>query len=99
MEVDEVDSDDAVSRGEVPGIKCAAVRKLQHELGIALGTLDPARFKYLTRLHYWAADVVTHGEVAPWGEHEIDYILFYRYAVQTRKFKSSFEVELYSSRM
>jgi hypothetical protein len=25
-----------------------------------------------------AADVVTHGPESPWGEHEIDYILFYR---------------------
>lgn len=27
-------------------------------------------------MHYWAADVVTHGVNSPWGEHEIDYILF-----------------------
>lgn len=35
-----------------------------------------AKFKFLTRLHYWAADTVTHGARSPWGEHEIDYILF-----------------------
>jgi farnesyl-diphosphate farnesyltransferase len=34
------------------------------------------QFKFLTRLHYWAADVVTHGTASPWGEHEVDYILF-----------------------
>jgi isopentenyl-diphosphate delta-isomerase len=34
------------------------------------------QFKFLTRLHYWAADTVTHGNDSPWGEHEIDYVLF-----------------------
>jgi isopentenyldiphosphate isomerase len=55
-------------------VKNAAIRKLDHELGIV--DIVPSDFKYLTRLHYWAADVVTHGESSPWGEHEIDYILF-----------------------
>ena len=27
-------------------------------------------------MHYWAADVITHGKKSPFGEHEIDYILF-----------------------
>ena len=36
------------------------------------------RFNFLTRLHYCAADVVTWGPQSPWGEHEIDYILFIR---------------------
>ena len=44
------------------------------ELGIDLP--DTQNIKYLTRLHYWAADKVTHGENTTWGEHEIDYILF-----------------------
>lgn len=40
--------------------------------------MPEANFRFLTRLHYWAADVVTHGTEAPFGEHEIDYILFIR---------------------
>ena len=72
----EVDEPDAVAKGDVKGVKAAAIRKLEHELGIAVGSIKPEQFKYLTRLHYWAADVVTHGPKSPWGEHEIDYILF-----------------------
>jgi farnesyl-diphosphate farnesyltransferase len=67
---------DLVRRGIVNGVKNAAIRKLEHELGINPALLQPDDFKYLTRLHYWAADVVTHGKKSPWGEHEIDYILF-----------------------
>jgi len=59
------------------GVARAAVRKLEQELGITPKQVDINRFKFLTRLHYWAADVVTHGKNSPWGEHEIDYILFY----------------------
>ena len=72
----EVDEAADVSCGVVNGAKAAAVRKLEHELGIVRGTIPADAFKYLTRLHYWAADVVTHGAHSPWGEHEIDYILF-----------------------
>ncbi len=63
-----------MASGETPGVKRAAVRKLSHELGIE--GLSPGQFKFLTRLHYWAADTVTHGPSAEWGENEIDYILF-----------------------
>lgn len=52
----------------------------KHELGIE--TLKPEQFKFLTRLHYWAADTVTHGPSAEWGEHEIDYILFAQVSTQ-----------------
>ncbi|KAJ2820640.1 isopentenyl-diphosphate delta-isomerase idi1 [Coemansia erecta] len=52
------------------GVKRAAQRKLEHELGIPPEQVPIEKFKYLTRIHY----------VAPsdgmWGEHEIDYILF-----------------------
>lgn len=41
-----------------------------------------SKFKFLTRLHYWAADVVTHGPESEWGEHEIDYILFIQGKIQ-----------------
>jgi len=74
----EVDTPEDVKNGTVRGVKRAAVRKLEQELGIPPSEVDPERFKFLTRLHYWAADVVTHGKNSPWGEHEIDYILFYQ---------------------
>ncbi|KAG8464430.1 hypothetical protein KFE25_003493 [Diacronema lutheri] len=74
----EVDTPADVANGSVMGVKRAAIRKLDHELGVAPESVDINGFKFLTRLHYWAADVVTHGPDSPWGEHEIDYILFYR---------------------
>jgi isopentenyl-diphosphate delta-isomerase len=77
MEPPEVDSPAEVAAGTVPGVKHAAVRKLEHELGIPPAELPLEKFKFLTRLHYWAADTVTHGPKAPWGEHEIDYVLFF----------------------
>lgn len=76
MEVNEVDGPDDLKDGSVNGVKAAAVRKLEHELGIPVGELPIDNFKFLTRLHYWAADTVTHGQKSPWGEHEIDYVLF-----------------------
>jgi isopentenyl-diphosphate delta-isomerase type 1 len=83
MNPDEVDSPAAVADGSVMGVKHAAVRKLAHELGIPSAQIDVSKMKFLTRLHYWAADTVTHGPDAPWGEHEIDYVLFY--TVNSRK--------------
>ena len=60
----------------------AAVRKLNHELGIPPEQLPPSSFKFLTRLHYCAADKdVTTGQPTGWGEHEMDYILFARASV------------------
>ena len=61
FEPTEVDGPDDVASGAVPGAKRAAVRKLKHELGIEPAELPLESFKYLTRLHYWAADTVTHG--------------------------------------
>jgi len=75
-EPSEIDSAENVANGNVSGVVSAAIRKLEHELGIPVDAIAPKKFKYLTRLHYWAADVVTHGPKSPWGEHEIDYILF-----------------------
>lgn len=71
LEPDEVDGPAAVAAGAVPGIKRAAVRKLRHELGV--DGVAPADFKYLTRLRYASAS-----ETAPWGEHEVDYVLLCR---------------------
>lgn len=77
MDPSEVDSPDDVKEGTVFGAKRAAIRKLDHELGIPPSQLSLEKFKFLTRLHYWAADTVTHGTKSEWGEHEIDYVLFY----------------------
>ena len=70
---DEVDRED---HGEMPGIKHGARRKLRHELGVAPTQVPHADFRYLKRFRYWAADTVTYGPQAPWGEHEMDYALF-----------------------
>ena len=72
----EIDSPADVKKGAVSGVKTAAIRKLEHELGIPPEDVPISKFKFLTRLHYWAADAVTHGKNSKWGEHEIDYILF-----------------------
>jgi isopentenyl-diphosphate delta-isomerase len=54
----------------VIGVKNAARRKLDHELGIKQEQVPFDDFKFLTRIHYKAP---SDGK---WGEHEIDYILF-----------------------
>lgn len=52
------------------GVRRAAQRRLQAELGIPMNQVPPEEMTYLTRIHYKAqSDGV-------WGEHEIDYILF-----------------------
>ncbi|KAA8498029.1 Isopentenyl-diphosphate Delta-isomerase I [Porphyridium purpureum] len=53
------------------GVKNAAIRKLQHELGIPCHTFTPDDFHFLTRIHYRALS-----DCGEWGEHEIDYVLF-----------------------
>ncbi|KAJ2852461.1 isopentenyl-diphosphate delta-isomerase idi1 [Coemansia brasiliensis] len=58
------------------GVKRAAQRKLEHELGIPPEQVPLDKFKYLTRIHYMA------GSDGTWGEHEIDYILFIKADVQ-----------------
>lgn len=75
---DEVDSPADIASGSPIGVKRAAVRKLEQELGIPGEDLDIDRFRFLTRVHYWAADTQTYGVGAPWGEHEIDYLLLYQ---------------------
>ncbi|KAF2863696.1 isopentenyl-diphosphate delta isomeras-like protein 1 [Piedraia hortae CBS 480.64] len=54
----------------VAGVKRAAQRKLNHELGIDIKRIPLEKFQFLTRIHYKAP---SDGK---WGEHEIDYILF-----------------------
>ncbi len=80
----DVDGSSDATKSIGDGAKNAAIRKLEHELGIDPSKLSRKDFKYLTRLHYWAADVVSHGPNAPWGEHEIDYILFIKKNVQLK---------------
>jgi isopentenyl-diphosphate delta-isomerase len=54
------------------GVKRAAVRKMEQELGITADQLPIDKFQYLTRILYKApSDGI-------WGEHEIDYILIIR---------------------
>lgn len=54
------------------GVKRAAQRRLNYELGIPVSQLPLDSFRYITRVHYFdVGDGI-------WGEHEIDYILFVR---------------------
>jgi len=66
---------------ELPGIKNAAARKAMHELGLNIRPIL-SDVQFVSRFHYWASDVQTHGRDAPWGEHEVDYILFLQAPVQ-----------------
>ncbi|KAF3924002.1 hypothetical protein ABW21_db0203804 [Orbilia brochopaga] len=54
----------------VLGVRRAAQRKLDQELGIPAKQVPLDRFEFLTRIHYKAPSD------GLWGEHEIDYILF-----------------------
>jgi len=55
---------------EQHGVRVAASRKLEHELGIPQLQTPIDQFQYLTRIHYLAPSD------GMWGEHEVDYILF-----------------------
>ncbi|KAL3232229.1 Isopentenyl-diphosphate delta-isomerase [Nakaseomyces bracarensis] len=64
---------DGTLPSKVAGVKTAASRKLEHELGIPEGEIATnGKFHFLNRIHYMAPSN------EPWGEHEIDYILFYK---------------------
>jgi len=54
----------------ITGVKRAAQRKLDHELGIPVEQVPIGEFHFLSRIHYVSP---SDGK---WGEHEIDYILF-----------------------
>ncbi|KJX96195.1 isopentenyl-diphosphate delta-isomerase like protein [Zymoseptoria brevis] len=60
----------ATLEAAVAGVKRAAQRKLDQELGIRKEQVPIEKFDFLTRIHYLAP---SDGK---WGEHEIDYILF-----------------------
>lgn len=51
------------------GVRNAAQRKLEHELGIKPEQVPLDKFKYLTRIHYLAP---SDGQ---WGEHEGKFLL------------------------
>ena len=55
----------------IAGVKNAAVRKLEHELGIKPAQVPIENFKFLTRIHYKAP---SDGK---WGEHESEYSSLY----------------------
>ncbi|XP_064081730.1 isopentenyl-diphosphate Delta-isomerase 1-like [Macrobrachium nipponense] len=52
------------------GVRLAAQRRLEFELGIPREQALPQDFTYLTRIHYASPSD------GMWGEHEMDYILF-----------------------
>jgi isopentenyl-diphosphate delta-isomerase len=54
----------------IEGVKRAAQRKVEQELGIQAKDAPVDKMHFLTRIHYLAP---SDGQ---WGEHEIDYILF-----------------------
>jgi farnesyl-diphosphate farnesyltransferase/isopentenyl-diphosphate delta-isomerase type 1 len=85
MAASEVDSPEATASGKPTGVFHAAIRKLGHELGIKASDLDVNNFAFVTRVHYAAADTVTHGPDAPWGEHELDYLLSYKLDIDGEK--------------
>ncbi|XP_046383072.1 isopentenyl-diphosphate Delta-isomerase 1 [Ischnura elegans] len=68
------------------GVKRAASRRLEYELGIPTDQTQPGCFMYLTRFHYHSLSGVdasqksieAFGNIPVWGEHEIDYILILR---------------------
>lgn len=62
----------------VSGVKRAAQRKLNHELGIPPEQLPLDEFHFLTRIHYKSSS----GTDGKWGEHEIDYILIIKPTAQ-----------------
>lgn len=55
---------------EQRGVRVAASRKLEHELGIPQSQTPVDEFQYLTRIHYLAP---SDGK---WGEHESRYAVF-----------------------
>lgn len=69
-------------RKNVAGVINAAIRKLDHELGIPSNELkENGNFHFLNRIHYMAP---CNDPENKWGEHEIDYILIYK--VDVNKF-------------
>jgi isopentenyl-diphosphate delta-isomerase len=74
----EEDFPEDIASGAIPGIRAAAIRKLEHELGIQPKDINSNSFKFVTRVYYLAKDAENkvNADGDTWGEHEIDYILF-----------------------
>jgi isopentenyl-diphosphate delta-isomerase len=75
----------------VRGVKNAAQRKLDHELGIKKEQVPLEDFRFLTRIHYKAP---SDGK---WGEHEIDYILFIKANVDLNPSENEVQATQYVS--
>ncbi|KAK8118905.1 isopentenyl-diphosphate delta-isomerase [Apiospora kogelbergensis] len=75
----------------IEGVKNAAQRKLDHELGIKKEQVPLENFRFLTRIHYKAP---SDGK---WGEHEIDYILFIKANVDLNPNKNEVQDTKYVS--
>eukprot|EP00026_Physarum_polycephalum_P013737 Phypoly_transcript_14171.p1 GENE.Phypoly_transcript_14171~~Phypoly_transcript_14171.p1 ORF type:complete len:267 (+),score=41.72 Phypoly_transcript_14171:30-830(+) len=70
--------DELVEESEL-GVRRAAQRKLQQELGISVEELPLDAFHCVSRIHYLAESDDT------WGEHEVDYILIIQKDVTVRE--------------
>lgn len=74
------------------GVRRAAQRRLEAELGIPMAQVPPEEMTYLTRIHYKAqSDGV-------WGEHEIDYILFMQKDVELNPDPNEIQSHCYVSK-
>jgi len=67
-----LDIDGEKETDNATGVKNAAVRKMEQELGIPVGTIPVDNLQYVTRMEYMAR----MNEV--WVEHEIDHIMIVR---------------------
>lgn len=74
--------DEMTSEQDHIGIKRAAIRRLNYELGIETKAISINQIDYLTRIQYRAENIPSDGV---FGEHEIDYVLF---------LKGNFELDL-----
>jgi len=70
---------DEMEEKDNTGVKRAALRKLEHELGISQGQISMDEVHHLTKIHYLADSDGTE-----WGEHEVDHILFIQKDVATK---------------
>ncbi|KAL6098090.1 idi1 [Pungitius sinensis] len=85
-------TDSELEEKEAIGVRRAAQRRLQAELGIPMEQVKPDEMTYLTRIHYKAqSDGV-------WGEHEIDYILFMQKNVELSPDPNEIKTHCYVSK-
>ena len=77
--------DNEEEKAGVLGVKRAAIRKLNHELGIGLDEFGIEDFHLHSRIHYKACSCDL------WGENEIDYVLVRRTCASPMKFVPNLE--------